>query len=227
LSLFQGASSELDLQARFARATRHSKRVRFLRRAIPVIVLVSLLAILAISTIANPFRMLLKLPLSVGNLVVSGTKVTMESPRLAGYTPDQRAYELSAHAAVQDVTDPTKVELQVLHAKIEMEDKSTVLMDADTGLYDTKSQLLKLDKNIFLQTSAGYEGRLQEALVDIGKGSVQSDKPVAIKLLNGTLDAQRMLVTESGAVVHFEGGVSMILIPDNSTSGATTPSNTK
>ncbi len=226
MSLFQGTSSELALQARFARAARHSKRVRFLRRAIPVIVLLSLGSILLIS-IFNPFRMLLKIPLSIGNLVVSGTKVTMESPRLAGYTPDQRAYELSAHAAVQDITDPTKVELQVLHAKIEMEDKSTVLMDADTGLYDTKSQLLKLDKNIFLQTSSGYEGRLQEALVDIGKGSVQSDKPVAIKLLNGTLDAQNMLVTESGAVVHFDGGVSMTLIPDNSASGATTPSSTK
>src|SRR5438128_1989572 len=110
------------LQARFARAARHSKRVRFLRRAIPVIVLLALGAILAVS-IFNPFRMLLNLPLSVGNLVVSGTKITMEAPRLAGYTPDQRAYELSAHAAVQDVTDPTKVELQILHAKIEMEDK--------------------------------------------------------------------------------------------------------
>ena len=40
-----------------------------------------------------------KLPVNVGNLVVSGTKITMEQPHLSGFTQDARAYELSADAA--------------------------------------------------------------------------------------------------------------------------------
>ena len=42
-----------------------------------------------------------------------------------------------------------------------------------------------------------------------------SDEPVAVKLLNGTLDGQRLEITENGALVRFDGGVSMILIRDD------------
>ena len=97
-------------------------------------------AVVAIS-IFNPFRMLMpKLPLDVGNLVVSGTKITMESPHLAGYSPDQRPYEVWAKTATQDLTDPDHVDLKTLRAKVLMEDGSTVTLDARTGVFDTKEQ---------------------------------------------------------------------------------------
>ena len=38
--------------------------------------------------------MLAKLPIDIGNLVVAGTKITMEKPPLSGFTHDARAYEL-------------------------------------------------------------------------------------------------------------------------------------
>ena len=55
---------------------------------------------------------------------------------------------------------------------------------------------------------------MTQAAVDMGAGTVSSDEPVAVKLLNGTLDAKRLRITEGGALVRFEGGVSMILIPE-------------
>ena len=57
--------------------------------------------------------MLAKLPADIGNLVVSGTKITMEKPHLSGFTSDARAYELSADAAKQDLTKPDLIELQI------------------------------------------------------------------------------------------------------------------
>ena len=58
-------------------------------------------------SIFNPFRMLMpKLPVDIGNLVVSGTKITMETPHVAGFSADRRPYELWAKAAIQDLTDP-------------------------------------------------------------------------------------------------------------------------
>ena len=134
---------------------------------------------------------------------------------MAGFTPDQRPYELWAKSAVQDVTNPNNVELNELRAKVQMEDKTGITMDARSGLFDTKSQLLNLKDQIFLQSSTGYEARLTQAAVDMAGGTVSSDQPVAVKLLNGTLDAQRLRITENGALVRFEGGVSMILIPEN------------
>jgi lipopolysaccharide export system protein LptC len=92
-----------------------------------------------------------------------------------------------------------------------MEDKSTVTMDARTGYYDSKQQLLDLRKDIFLQSSTGYEARMTQAYIDINKGTVTSDERVDVKLLNGTLVADKLRILNSGEVVRFEGNVVMNL----------------
>lgn len=211
------------LEARFASAARHSRLVRILRIAVPVTVVAALGAILAVS-IFNPFRVLMpNLPLDSGNLVVSGTKITMESPHLAGYTPDQRPYELWAKTATQDITDPDHVELATLRSKLLMEDQSIMLLDARTGIFDNKQQQLDLRKDIFLRTSTGYEARLSQAFVDMAKGTVSSDEHVDVKLTNGTLTSDRLRITEGGDVVRFEGNVVMHLDSLNSDAPAAAP----
>jgi lipopolysaccharide export system protein LptC len=144
-----------ELEARFALAARHSRLVRMLRVAVPSVVVLAMTGIVAVS-IFNPFRMLMpKLPVDIGNLVVSGTKITMESPHLAGYTPDRRPYELWAKTATQDVTDPDHVELRTLRAKLLMEDQTITKLDAREGLYNSKDQLLDLHKDIFVAMKRG------------------------------------------------------------------------
>jgi len=202
---------QTGMEARFAMAARHSRMVRLLRVAVPAAVILAMTAIVFVS-VFNPFRMLLpQLPLDMGNLVVSGTKITMESPHLSGYSTDQRPYELWAKTATQDLTDPDHVDLKTLRAKVLMEDQTTVTMDARNGLFDSKQQLLDLHKDIFLQSSSGYEARLTQAFVDIGKGTVTSEEHVDVKLLNGTLTADKLRITGGGEVVRFEGNVVMNL----------------
>ena len=207
----QNPAYQASLEARFAIAARHSRMVRALRIAVPAAVLLALAVVVGVS-VFNPFRMLMpKLPLDVGNLVVSGTKITMESPHLSGYTPDQRPYELWAKTATQDLTDPDHVELKTLRAKLLMEDRSTVTLDARTGLFDNKQQTLDLHQDIFLQTSTGYEARLTQAHADMAKGTVDSDEHVDVTLTNGTLSSDRLRITGGGEVVRFEGNVVMHL----------------
>ncbi len=208
----QTPAYQAGMDARFAIAARHSRMVRVLRVAVPAAVILAMTAIVAVS-VFNPFRMLLpKLPLDMGNLVVSGTKITMESPHLAGYTPDQRPYEVWAKTATQDVTDPDHVDLKTLRAKVLMDDRTTtVTLDARNGVMDTKQQLLDLHKDIFLQSSTGYEARLSQAFVDIGKGTVTSEEHVDVKLLNGTLTSDKLRITGGGEIVRFEGNVVMNL----------------
>jgi len=207
----QNPTYDAALAAKFASAARHSRLVRILRIAVPGAVLLSLAVIVGVS-IFNPFRMIMpKLPLDSGNLVVSGTKITMESPHLAGYTPDRRPYELWAKTATQDITDPDHVDLHDLRAKVLMEDQSTLFLDARNGRFDNKQQQLDLHKDIFLRTSTGYEARLNSAFVDMGKGTVSSDERVDVKLTNGTLTADRLRITEGGDLIRFEGNVVMHL----------------
>ncbi len=197
---------------RFVRAARHSRRVRWLRRAVPAVVILSLALIIGAS-VFNPFRFLKKLPIDLSKLSVSGTKITMDAPHLAGYLPDRRPYEVWAKAATQDVTDPTKVDMLDIRAQVQMQDKSTLRVDAQNGHFDTKTQLLDLTNQILLQTTTGYQAQLTQARVDLATGIISSDQPVAVKLTNGTLNSQNLRITDHGASAVFGGGVTMLLDP--------------
>ncbi len=206
-----------DSERAFRVARRHSILVRILRVAIPLAVVAGLTGITLV-TYYNPLRMLNKLPIDISNLVVSGSKVTMEQPRLSGFTKDARAYEFTADAAAQDLTKPDIVELRNIRAKVEMQDKTTMQMTAVTGIYDTKAETLRLERNIVLSSSNGYKGRLSEARVDIRKGTVVSDQPVELELLQGTLNANRLEIVDSGDLVRFHGGVSMVMMLNDAAS---------
>jgi lipopolysaccharide export system protein LptC len=194
----------------FRRALRHSRRVRFIRLAIPL----SLIATVAIAIAAaalNPLRMLTSLPIDYNGLVVSGTKITMQAPRIAGFTSDSRPYEVTARAAAQDVANPDTIELQGLHGKSEMSDKTVFELTADTGTYDNKSEMLTLRQNIILKSTSGFDVYLSEATVDVHSSNVVSEKPVRVVMQQGIINANRMEVADSGSTIKFGGGVNMTL----------------
>ena len=58
-----------------------------------------------------------------------------------------------------------------------------------------------------------------EGGIDVKSGDVVSEKPVHVKLLDGTLDGNRMEIIDSGDLVRFDGGVKMLL----NTIGGKTP----
>lgn len=189
--------------------------MRLLRVFLPLMIVLVVGGSVALNYF-NPLRILGRLPLDPSKIVISGTKITMAAPRLAGFTHDARAYDLSARAAAQDLTKPDLLELQDISAKFDMEDKSQVELTASNGVYDRKTELLTLLTRIKLATTTGYEALLTEAIVDVKKGSVRSQSPVEVKLLNGTLNANRLEVDDKGESIRFEGGVSMLLNLDNS-----------
>jgi lipopolysaccharide export system protein LptC len=204
-----------DSDRAFRSARRHSRAVRILRVAIPVATVVGIAGVFLI-VYFNPLRMLANLPIDIGNLVVAGTKITMEKPHLSGFTRDARAYELSADAAKQDLTKPDLIELSNIHAKVQMQDKSMVQISAFTGLYDNKAETIKLDRDIVLTSSTGFTGRLSEATVDIRSGHVVSKRPVEIEMLQGTLNANQLELLDSGELVRFDGGVNMTVMLNGS-----------
>ncbi len=194
----------------FRRAMRHSRRVRVLRVAVPAL-LAAVLAGLALTTWLDPMRLLKRLPLDAGGLVISGTKITMASPKLTGYTRDQRWYEVTASAAAQDITKPDLVEMKDIHAKLELQDKSTMRLSALDGLFDRKIGVLTLGRDIVLQSTSGLEVRLTNARIDTATGNIVSEQPVEVRMQQGTLNANRLEVTDSGEVVRFDGGVTVKL----------------
>ncbi len=195
----------------FRRARRHSRLVRTLRVAVPVASLVFVVALAGVMWF-DPLRALTKLPASVENVVVSGTKITMAAPKLSGFTRDGRRYDLSARTATQDVTNPDLLEMLDITAKFETQDKTKLDLTAATGVYLRKTNMLTLRRNVVLTTSSGYQVYLDEVQVDTATSNIVSEKPVHIEMLQGTLNANRLEVLKSGDVVTFDGGVKMKLL---------------
>lgn len=213
------SSTGVDTERLYRVALRHSRHVRWLR----VGVLAGIAAVLLGVVGANYLPSLgeIRLPGELGKLVIKGTKITMQAPKLTGYTNDARPYEFTAKAAAQDIMKPDFVELDQIHATMGMADKSTVEMTAPAGIYDMKGNMLTLNDDIVLVSSTGYAARLAEAVVDMKSGNVVSNKPVKVKLLNGALNGKRMEITEKGDTIRFEG-VTMVLQPEKDTDKAKT-----
>jgi lipopolysaccharide export system protein LptC len=182
-----------------------------MRRAIPAGIAV-VAAVIVVATFFNPFKLIAAFPIDLGKVSLSGTKITMESPRVGGFTSDARSYELTANAAAQDVTKPEFLELKGIDAKVQLKDGQHVQLKAVNGLYNTKSEVLKLRDEILLSTTSGYEGHLTEATVETGTGHIVSDSPVEMKLLNGgKLNANHLEVVNNGDQITFSGGVELLL----------------
>src|SRR6185295_3992978 len=204
------ASRRQDVDRAVRSAGRHSIVVRVVRVVLPIAVVGGLTA-LVLFTYFSPMQIFDKLPSVSGKLAVQGSKITMELPRIAGFTRDARAYELNAETAVQDITRPDLIELQNLRAKMEMQDKDVVLLVAKSGTYNSKADKVILREEIVITSAQGYKALLREAAIAMKKGNVVSDQPVTITLPNGMLTANRLEVFDSGDLIRFDRGVVLDL----------------
>jgi len=162
--------------------------------------------------LAKPLRVLTGANVDVGSLVVSGTKIMMQQPRLAGFTRDNRRYNMIAQAAAQDLTKPDVVELHGINATMEMKDGSVFETTAKAGLYNSKTENLTLTQDIVVTSSSGYKAFLNEAVIDVRGSRIKSEKAVEVKTATWTINANGMEVAESGDVMRFDRGVFVTLL---------------
>jgi lipopolysaccharide export system protein LptC len=199
-------ATRLDNERAFQRAMRHSRRVRLLRIAIPVAIVLMVAGLILVRWL-DPLRVLARLPIDAGKLVISGTKITMQAPKISGYTRDSRRYELSAQSAAQDITNPNVIELRDIRAKVEAQDNNTFDVSATEGAFDRKAGMLTLDRGIVLRSTNGIELQLEQAVIDTATGEIVSKKPVEVRLEQGTLTANEFEIVKAGEVIRFDGGV--------------------
>jgi lipopolysaccharide export system protein LptC len=198
-----------DSERSFRAAIQHSRRVRKLRIVLPAVV-IFVVSVLILWTYFNPLQILEGLPVKIGEMTVSGTKITMEAPRLAGYTRDDRPYELTAKSAAQDLKRPDMVELSDIRAKVQTSGIGMTEITARNGTYDSKKETLMLGDDVVLVTT-GYRAWMTNTLVDIKTSNVVSEKPVKVEMLKGVLNANRLQISESGDLITFGNGVVMDL----------------
>ncbi|MCL8381186.1 hypothetical protein [Xanthobacter aminoxidans] len=192
----------------FTKARRHSARVRWIKRLVPVTIVVAVLGIGAVSILSR-LKLSIDLPFDIGHLTLSGSRLTMELPKLSGFTDDNRGYRITAKTAVQDLTRPDVIELSDIEARLELADKGWASVNAKTGSFDTKKQFITLGDGVDLAMNGGYGGKLEDADVDIKAGTIATSHPVVFTYLDGKLVADRLDVTDRGARALFQGHVQL------------------
>jgi lipopolysaccharide export system protein LptC len=218
----------VDRAQAFAEAGRHSGRVRWLRRIILLGAAGLALLVLAFSFF-DPFG---KLPqnLSISQATLSGTRVTMDLPKLSGYRRDGRPYEVRARSGVQDVRTPKIIELNELEAKLETADKTSVLVVAPMGVFDSGADKMRLTSQatsggVRITSTSGYDIVLRSADIDFKKGAMTSSEPVTVKMTNGSVYADGLDIAENGAIVSFLGNVKSIIVPERGLAPAAAQAN--
>jgi lipopolysaccharide export system protein LptC len=198
-----------DPRARaYDQARRHSARVRFYKRAIPIGTAAAV-AVLAAYMLAAPSG---PAGLTLGPISFSGTKITMESPKMTGFHKDTRPYEVTATSAMQDVRKPNVIELNQMRGRLVIDDNGTAArLEAATGIFDTAREHLDLRKDVRVTTDAGHEARLHSAAIDFKAGTVVSREPVTVTMSNGAVEAQGLEITDNGKVLTFTGRVRTVI----------------
>src|SRR5580704_6187833 len=189
----------------FARAARHSAQVRFLRRAIPIGVLVAVSALLAV-WLFDPFRQVFP-NFSVQGVDLSSSQVVMEMPKLSGFKKDSRPYEVVAKSAIQDVSKPSVINLIDMDAHLVMSDGQAANLKARKGVYDTQNETLEVKDDVKIKTTNGYDISLENAYMKFKSGDITSDRPVNAKMNGGEINADSVEMIDNGKRVTFIGNV--------------------
>ncbi|MBS7696716.1 MULTISPECIES: LPS export ABC transporter periplasmic protein LptC [unclassified Chelatococcus] len=199
----------------YAAAVRHSARVRFFKKAIPVGAAVAVILVLIIG-IFDPFGRLRGLTL--GPVSLSGTKITMAAPKLRGYRAGSRPYEMTAASASQDARKPNIVELNDITGKVTLENNGQAHIEATTGVYDSQTELLELAGRVNVRTDTGYSAHLTTASVDFKGGKVSSAEPVRVDIDGGSIKADKLDIDDNGKHIVFQGRVRAIMESDKARS---------
>ncbi len=160
----------------------------------------------------NPFAPKLG-SLSFSDVSIDGSKITMARPKLAGFRSDGQPYMLTAEKALQDVKQPTIVELHKVSGEIGATGGETTRLSADIGVYDSVAERMKLSNNVRIG-SAKFEVRLRAADIDFKAGVYKSDDPVEVHVGDGTtIIGDRAIARDNGQELIFEGRVRTTINP--------------
>ena len=205
------AAGEARSARAFVLARRHSLLVRILRVALIFGVLGGVATLTALGlyrTFGPVFDRL-----SVGQVSIDGTKITMERPRLTGARQDGGGYVINAAKAIQDIAHPTQVELVDIDGDIGGANHDTLHLTATKGHYDTEKEALDLSGIVHLRNSS-YTVDLKTAHVDFKTNAYDTRDGATVVTASGTsIVADAASVRENAQVITFEGHVKTIIPP--------------
>ncbi len=193
----------------FGRAERHSRRVRRLKVALPLLAVLLAAGFVGYSFVSTPPSVAIQ---TEGSAFAEG-KLVMNSPKLEGFTDDGRPYSVNATRAIQDFDKQDIISLDGIDAKMPIEAENWARVEAVSGVYDRAANTLNVPTDILVTTTDGMVAKFKSAFLDIANGSLKSTTPVDIQSHGSKITAGSMTVLENGKRVIFETRVRVYIDP--------------
>lgn len=198
--------ADFGVSGDFARAAKHSRRVRWLRWTIPLIIIAGIgayyLATNGSSGVAIDF----------GNAAFDEGGTVIAEPRVTAYQTGGQAYHLDAVRAVQQADNPDVLRLEDVDARYAMLNGETAEFSAPFGIYDASTSILILSGGVTMVLGSGVEGVMEELTVDVEAGTIASDHTFELTAGNLELTGGILELTPEGLFAN--GGVQTILATD-------------
>ena len=187
----------------FDRAQRHSRRVRFLKLAIPLLAVVIAIGFPAYSYLSAP----VSVAVQAEGTAFSNGKLVMANPKLNGFTKQKQPYSMTALRAIQDVTKQGIIELEGINAKLPIATDNIATVSASRGVYDRDGNTMNLTSDVTVSTTDGMEAKFKSVFLDMGKGTMKTGDPVDVGKGASRITADSMSVQDNGKVLIFENRV--------------------
>lgn len=204
-----GNQPESRTEREYRLALRHSRLVRRLKIALPAAAALLVLAFFSVSFVST------QLPegVSVASTAIEDGKLVMYNPRLSGEAQNARPYELRAARALQDLTQPNVIELQDIVAELPISDGAVATLDAESGIFNREAQVMRFDKPFSVSTDSGMTAELDNAIINIKAGQLETDQPVRIETPQAVIGADTMRMLDEGKTIVLEENVRMTIDP--------------
>lgn len=132
---------------------------------------------------------------------------------LTGFDKDRQPYTLSAGSAVQDTAEPNLVHLKDVAGELHRRSGDTLGMAAATALFDSKAELLQLERDVTLVAAGRFVAEMAKAAVTLSDKRLRSDSPVRVTFDRGEITAGGLEITEEGNRVVFFNRARMTFGP--------------
>lgn len=193
----------------FRAAQRHSRRVRVMRLALPLVAVVCVLVFSWFTFFATPAA----IKVNVASIGIENGKLVMVRPKLSGFTSKDLPYAMEASRATQQIGNTSVFNLDNIDATLPLAADRTAAVQAGSGVFDNTKKTLSLGSGITVKTSDGATALLKSAEIDVGKGQMHTNEPVIIDNGDTRLKADTMSVSKDDGVIVFDRHVDLVIQP--------------
>jgi lipopolysaccharide export system protein LptC len=188
---------------------RHSRRVALLKRLLPAIG-VALLLLIAVWPRLAPLWERMRFAFPAINLR-DARELDMIHPRYAGIDREGHPFIVTAMAGRQLPDRQDLMSLRAPRADLKTHSGAAVVITAESGIYQSQTQLLDLFGNVTVVHQNGTRFVTQAARVEAAGNRAEGDQPVEGHGPSGDVTGQGFRIVDKGDRILFTGRSDLLL----------------